>query len=82
LRYYKTAPKHQKQRFRRRACDLAPKRLRFDDNDAEINDREYWGGLRIRIITFARRRQVIDLRGIGGGGSPLAKQRLSDVTTA
>jgi hypothetical protein len=30
-----------KLRFRRRDCDLDPKRPLYDDIDAEINDREY-----------------------------------------
>jgi hypothetical protein len=40
------------------------------------------GGLKIRIIAYARRRQVFDLRSIAGGKSPLGKQRLSEMTTA
>jgi hypothetical protein len=40
-----------------------------------------WGGLQIRIIVYVRSRQVFDLRSTPSGGSPLGKQRLSEMTT-
>jgi hypothetical protein len=36
-----------------------------------------WGELKIRIIAYARRRQVFDLHSIAGGGFPVGKWRLA-----
>jgi hypothetical protein len=44
--------------------------------------RSIWAALKIRIITYASRRQVFDLHSIAGGGFPGATWRSSEVTTA